>query len=147
MVPKDNLTSLGTAGFGAVAICSDFPCELGIEIKGALDETSSADMAQALTELAEAPLRSGQLFQDGQILNNVSLPSFPRFDMAMLVDWESAYGFRFPEPLGEIGCLRVVPLFATEADFVESHTDRHRGYRALRNRGMDETDPNRNAII
>lgn len=147
MNPKDNLTSLGTAGFGSEAICADFPCELGMEVKGSLDESSAGALAEALVELAEVPLESGHLFHDGQILTNVSLPVFPRFAMAMLIDWDSMDGFHFPEPLGEIGCLRVVPLFATEADFMESYPDRHRGYRALRFRGMDETDPDREATV
>lgn len=146
-VPKDNLTSLWTAGFGSKTICADFPCELGMEVKGALDEATAGELAEALVEIAEAPLENGNLFHNGQILTDASLPAFPRFTIAMLIDWESVYGFRFPEPLAEIGCLRVVPLFAKEAEFVESHTDRSRGYRSLRYKGMNETDPDREAVV
>jgi hypothetical protein len=145
--PAGNLTLLGTAGFGSRALCSDFPCELGIEVKGALDETSIGALAQALTDLASAPLETGRLFRDGQILTNVSLPVFPRFTMAMLIDWDSVYGFRFPEPITGIGLLRVVPLFAAEADYVELSADRRRGYRALVNRGMVPTDPDRGSSV
>lgn len=147
MVPKDNVTSLGTAGFGAAEICSDFPCEIGMEIQGELDDAACEAMARSLIDLANVPLQSGRLFQDGQVLSNVSLPIFSQFSMAMLVDWESVYGFRFPAPLSDVGCLRLVPLFETEADFVESQDDRHSAYRALRVRGMNEVDPDRTAVI
>ncbi|WP_436773484.1 hypothetical protein [Yinghuangia sp. YIM S09857] len=145
-VAEDNVTSLWTAGFGAVAVCSDFPCEIGMEIQGSLDDSTSQAMARALIDLAATPLQTGRLFRDGQIVTNVALPGFPRFGSAMLMDWESVYGFRFPEPLSDVGCLRVVPLFDTEADFVESHADRHSAYRALRFRGMNEMDPGRAAV-
>ncbi|MGW4357674.1 hypothetical protein ACWEKU_02730 [Streptomyces californicus] len=146
-VPEDNLTSLWTAGFGAETICSDFPCELGMEVKGSLNDHSAGALAESLIELAEVPLANGRLFHNGQILTNASLPVFPRFTTALLIDWESVYGFRFPEPLNEVGCLRVVPLFPSEAEFVEACTDPGRGYRSLRNRGLNETDPDREAVI
>ncbi|MFF2409152.1 hypothetical protein [Streptomyces sp. NPDC058092] len=145
--PADNLTLLGTAGFGSGELCTDFPCELGMEVNGELDETSVGALAEALTGLASVPLESGRLFNDGQILTNVSLPAFPRFTMAMLIDWDSVYGFRFPEPVTEVGLLRVVPLFATEAEYVESFADRRRGYRALINQGMVATDPDREPTV
>ncbi|MCI3227031.1 suppressor of fused domain protein [Streptomyces sp. NP-1717] len=147
IIPQGNLTLLATAGFGSQEICVDFPCELGIEIRGSLDECAAAALAEALVELAEVPLEGGHLFHDGQILTNVSLPVFLRFNTAMLVDWDSVDGFRFPQPLAEIGCLRVVPLFAEEMKFVESYADRHLAYRALRIRGMDETDPDRDSTV
>ncbi|MFE2086539.1 hypothetical protein [Streptomyces sp. NPDC057582] len=145
--PAGNLTFLGTAGFGSRELCTDFPCELGMEVRGPLDEASAGALAEALDDLASVPLESGRLFNDGQILTNVSLPVFPRFTMAMVIDWDSVYGFRFPEPVTEIGLLRVVPLFATEAEYVESFADRHRGYRALVNRGMVATDPDRESTV
>ncbi|MFD4949056.1 hypothetical protein ACFVYE_44910 [Streptomyces sp. NPDC058239] len=145
--PADNLTLLGTAGFGSVQLCADFSCELGMEVKGSLDEASVSALAEALADLASAPSESGRLFNDGQILTNVSLPVFPRFTMAMLIDWDSVYGFRFPEPVIEVGLLRVVPLFATEAEYVESFADRRRGYRALINQGMVPTDPDRDSTV
>ncbi|BFP53640.1 suppressor of fused domain protein [Streptomyces griseus] len=146
-VPKDNLTSLWTAGFGAEAICADFRCELGMEVKGSLDEPSAGALAEALVELAEVPLESGNLFRNGQILTNVAIPVFPRFTTALLIDWESVYGFRFPEPLTEVGCLRVVPIFSAEAEFVESCATPGEGYRSLRNQGLNETDPERDSAV
>lgn len=141
--PADNLTLLGTAGFGSEPLCADFPCELAMEVTGSPDEVSTVALAKALVDLASVPLQNGRRFHDGQILTNVALPLFPQFSMAMLMDWDSVYGFRFPEPVTEIGLLRVVPLFAVEADFVESSTDRHSGYRALISRGMIPADPDR----
>lgn len=67
--------------------------------------------------------------------------------MAMLIDWDSVYGFRFPAPATDVGLLRVVPLFASEAEFVESSPDRHGGYRALINRGMTPADPDREPTV
>jgi hypothetical protein len=145
--PTGNLTLLGTAGFGSQEICTDFPCELGMEVEGSLDEASADALAKALADLASTPLRSGRLFHEGQILTNVSLPVFSRFTVAILIDWDPVYGFRFPEPAKEIGFLRVVPLFATEAEHVESFVDRHEGYLSLVNRGMVETDPNREPTV
>ncbi|MEV1012121.1 hypothetical protein [Streptomyces sp. NPDC049881] len=145
-VPEDNLTSLWTAGFSAEAVCADYPCELGIEVKGPLDDLAAGALAEALVELADVPLTSGRPFRNGQILTNVSLPGFPRFTEALLIDWESVYGFCFPEPLTEVGCLRVVPLFSAEAEFVESSTDPGQGYRGLRYRGLNEADPDREAV-
>ncbi|NUW37000.1 suppressor of fused domain protein [Nonomuraea sp. SMC257] len=126
-----------------------FPVELAVMVH-LPDEAEQQDPdgdVTLLAGLASAPLENGRLFRYGQILTNVSLPVFPRFTMAMLVDWDSVYGFRFPEPAGEIGFLRVVPLFSTEAEYVESFADRHRGFRALVNRGMDPTDPGREPTV
>ncbi|WP_189546278.1 suppressor of fused domain protein [Streptomyces gelaticus] len=145
--PADDLTLLGTAGFGSEVLCADFPCELAMEVMGKLDEVSAMALAKALAELASVPLENGLPFRDGQILTNVSLPLFPRFSMVMLIDWDSVYGFRFPAPVTDVGLLRVVPLFAVEADFVESSTDRHGGYRALINRGMIPADPEREPAL
>ncbi|MFE7620150.1 hypothetical protein [Streptomyces sp. NPDC057496] len=145
--PEDNLTLLGTAGFGSEMLCADFPCELSMEVKGKLDEAAFRALAKALVELASVPLENGRPFHDGQILTNFSFPLFPRFPSAMLIDWDSVYGFRFPPPATEIGVLRVVPLFATEADFVERSPDRHSGYRALINRGMAPVDPDREPVV
>ncbi|MCG0288584.1 hypothetical protein [Streptomyces sp. PSAA01] len=145
--PAGNVTLLGTAGFGSEALCIDFPCEFCIEAKGFLDEASADALAAALTDLALVPLKSGRLFNYGQILTNVSLPAFPRFTMAILIDWDSVDGFRFPEPVSDIGLLRVIPLFATEADYVESFADRRKGYLALINRGMVATDPDREPTV
>jgi hypothetical protein len=141
--PADNLTMLGTAGFGSEPLCVDFPCELAMEVMGNLDDASVAALAEGLAHLASAPLESRLPFRDGEILTNVSLPLFPRFSMAMLIDWDSVYGFRFPVPVADVGLLRVVPLFVSEAGFVESSPDRHGGYRALINRGMTPADPDR----
>jgi hypothetical protein len=144
--PEGNLTLLGTAGFGAEAICADFPCELSIEVKGPLDGEASDALAEALVNLTSVPLESGRLFKDGQILTKVSLPCFSRFTMAMLVDRDPVYGFHFPEPFADIGSLRVVPLFVSEAEFVESFADRHEGFLALFNRGLAEADPDREPV-
>ncbi|MEU9564071.1 hypothetical protein AB0D16_18880 [Streptomyces sp. NPDC048161] len=147
LVPMDNLTMLGTAGFGSEPLCSDFPCELAMEVKGKPDEASVAALAEGLAHLASAPLESRLPFRNGEILTNVSLPLFPQFSTAMLIDWDSVYGFRFPAPAAEVGLLRVVPLFAIEADFVEAFLDRCGGYRALINRGMTPADPDRNPAV
>ncbi|MGW1411819.1 hypothetical protein [Streptomyces sp. NPDC002403] len=147
LVPTDNLTMLGTAGFGSEPFCADFPCELAMEITGVLDDASVAALAQGLAHLASASLENRRPFRDGEILTNLSLPLFPRFSMAMLIDWDSVYGFRFPAPATEVGLLRVVPLFALEADFVESFPDRHESYRALINRGMVPADPDRKPAV
>ncbi|MEV8333879.1 hypothetical protein [Streptomyces niveus] len=145
--PADDPTLLGTAGFSSEAVCADFPCELGIEAKGRLDEASAGEMARALVELGSVPLQNGRPYRDGQILTNTTLPFFSRFSMAMLIDWDSVYGFRFPEPVPETGLLRVVPLFPAEVEFVESSTDRRSGYRALINRGMRTPDPDRQPSV
>ncbi|MEV8288700.1 hypothetical protein [Streptomyces niveus] len=147
MDPADDLTLLGTAGFSSEEICTDFPCELGVEVKGRLDEAASGEMARALADLGSVPLENGRPYRDGQILTNVSLPFFSRFSMAMLIDWDSVYGFRFPDPVPEVGLLRVVPLFPAEAELVESSTDRRSGYRALINRGMRTPDPDRQSSV
>lgn len=146
-IPEHYVTEFATAGYGAADICADFPCEFSVAVRGPLDEPATAAMAQAIVHLAEAPLLNGRPFHDGQVLSNVSLPQFPRVDAAMIVDWDSVYGFRFGEPIEGVGLLRVVPLFPGEAEFVESQADRHRAYRALRIRGMDEADPHRNAVV
>ncbi|WP_147286103.1 hypothetical protein [Streptomyces corynorhini] len=145
--PADDLTLLGTAGFGSETLCADFPCELGMEVKGKPDETSIDALAKALADLASVPLENNRPFLNGQILMNFSIPLFPRFSMAMLVDWDSVYGFRFPEPAAGIGLLRVVPLFEAEAGLIESSADRQRGYRALINRGMVPADPDRESAV
>ncbi|MFG3244820.1 MULTISPECIES: hypothetical protein [unclassified Streptomyces] len=147
LVPTDNLTMLGTAGFGSEPLCADFPCELAMEIKGEPDGASIAALAEGLAHLASAPLESRLPFRNGEILTNVSLPLFPQFSTAVLIDWDSVYGFRFPAPVAEVGLLRIVPLFAIEADFVESSLDRCRGYRALINRGMNPADPHRKPTV
>lgn len=145
--PSGNLTLLGTAGLASAALCADYPCEFGIEIRGSLDTDSADTLAESLVHLTSAPLATGQPFRDGQILTNVSLPSFPRFTMAMLIDWDAVDGFRFPKPSSNIGLLRILPLFETEADYVESFTDRRRGYLSLINQGLIATDPERDSIL
>lgn len=147
MDPVTNLGLLGTAGFSSAKICADFPCELGIALKGPLGEASVDSLAEALVELASVPLKTGRLFNDGQILENISLPGFPRFTMALLVDWDPMDGFRFLAPHAGTAFLRVVPLFPAEADFVESRTDRKKGYCALVNRGMVDQDPDRGPVV
>ncbi len=67
--------------------------------------------------------------------------------MAMLVDWDAVYGLRFPEPLNEVGILRIVPMFPSEVEFVESCANHKEGYLTLVNRGMVETDPGREPIV
>lgn len=143
----DDPTVLGTAGFSSESICADFPCELGMEINGRLDEAAGGEMATALTDLGSLPLENGRPYRDGQILTNVSLPHFSRFSMAMLIDWDSVYGFRFPQPVPDVGLLRVVPLFPAEVESVESSADRRSGYRALINRGMRTPDPDREPSV
>ncbi|MFC9066886.1 MULTISPECIES: suppressor of fused domain protein [Streptomyces] len=145
--PDGNVTLIGTAGFGAESLCVDQPSELGVEIKGALDEHAVDSFAAALVELASAPVRTGRLFSDGQVLSGLTLPRFSRFTMALLVDWDSVYGFRFPEPASAVGLLRIVPLFPEEVDFVENFEDRHDAYRALIYRGLDATDPERAPVV
>ncbi|MFD6335304.1 hypothetical protein ACFWGI_37780 [Streptomyces niveus] len=140
-------TLLGTAGFSSESVCADFPCELGMEIKGRLDEAASGEIATALTDLGSLPLENDRPYHDGQILTNVSLPPFPRFSMAMLIDWDSVYGFRFPQLEPAVGLLRVVPLFPAEAELVESYDDRRSGYRDLINRGMRTPDPDRKPCV
>ncbi|MFF2376524.1 hypothetical protein ACFVUW_19300 [Streptomyces xiamenensis] len=145
--PAGNVTLMGTAGFGSLELCVDFPCELGIEVRGVIGEDSVVRLAKALIDLAMLSLGNGKPFDDGQIISNLSLPVFSRFASAMLVDWDPVYGFRFPEPLPEIGLLRVVPLFPEEVAYLESSVDRRAAYRDLVNRGMDDMDPGRGPSV
>ena len=145
--PEGNLTLLGTAGFGAKPVCRDFPCELGIEVVGPLGDSDADALAEALVDLGVVPLENGRPFVDGQLLENVTLPVFPRFTTAMLVDRDPVDGFRFPPPLGEVAFLRLVPLFGAEAELVASYQDRHEAFLDLINRGMAEADPDREPVV
>ena len=145
--PEGNLTLLGTAGLGPAMICRDLQCELGIEIQGGLSEDAIEENAVALMGLASVPLETGNRFEMNQVLNNFSFPAFPRFEFAMLLDWDPVDGFRFPAPCHEIGMLRVLPLHRAEVEFVESFADRNEGYLSLFNRGLQEADPDRGPVI
>lgn len=141
--PEIYATNFFTAGFGAVEICEDRSCELTMKAMGELDAPSMDAIARALVDLAAVPLRTGRLFREGEILTNLSLPHFPRFDRATLLDWDVSYGFRFPDPCTAIGLLRVIPLFASEADFLESSTSLQDGYLDLYASGLNPGDPDR----
>jgi hypothetical protein len=145
--PEANLTFLGTAGFGAMSICRGLRCEIGIEISGVLDDDAVEENAGALLDLASAPLETGRLFQVNQMLSNFAFPAFPRFDHAMLLDWDPIDGFRFPPPCQEIGLLRVLPLHLAEVRLVETYADRNEGYLYLFNQGLQEADPNRDSVV
>lgn len=144
--PISNLTLLGTAGFGAAEICLGHGCELCIEVQGMLDEDAIEANAVALVSLASVPLETGRKFEENQILTNISLPAFPRFRSAMLLDWDPIDGFRFPPPCEEIGLLKALPLHPSEVEHVESFADRTEAYLSLFNRGMNEGDPARQPV-
>lgn len=145
--PEGNLTLLGTAGLGSAMICRNLQCELGIEIQGALGQDAIEENVGALLDLASVPLETGNQFEVNQVLNNFWFPAFPRFEFAMLIDWDPIDGFRFPAPCQEIGMLRVLPLYRTEVEFVESFSDRNEGYLSLFNRGLREADSDRGPVI
>lgn len=145
--PEGNFTFLGTAGFGATMIYRDRRCELGIELQGSPAEAVVEEAARALVELGSAPFETGRPFEKDQILINFSFPTFPRFDVAILLDWDPVDGFRFPAPLHDVGLLRVLPLHKSEVDFVETFADRSEGCLSLFDRGLHVSDPDRNAVI
>jgi hypothetical protein len=141
--PIANATLIGTVGAAAAGVIRGMACELAFEVRGTLDGPAIRANAEALAFLARVPLRTGKMFVLHDLLSNLSLPAFPGFDTALLVDWDPVDGFRFLPPFQGIGLLRVLPLLPSEVDHVERFEDRGEGYLSLFNRGMDEVDPER----
>jgi len=145
--PELNLSMLGTAGFGDLEICQAISCELGLEITGAPAEADTDALAEALVELASAPLRTGRLFTVWQILTGVALPGFPRFSTAMLVPWHGVDTFDFAAPWDGVSLIRVHPLFPAEVERVESAADPEDGYLELVGLGLEPADPDREPVV
>ncbi len=127
-LPEDaeaSTSMLGTAGLSVVPLGKSFFAELGMEIKGSVPQTVRGDLAEALIDLASAPLKIARPFAVNQILTNVHLPLYDRFTMAILVDWDPVYGFKFPNLPRDVTLLRVVPLFESEAKYIEAAKDRY----------------------
>lgn len=140
-------TLLGTAGLSAYPVTDGFRAEFALEVKGTLDAAMWGDMAQAIVTVASAPLKTGRPFLLNQTLGDVRLPLFEKFCFGMLVDWEPTYGFQFrqlPEP---VTLLRIVPLFESEATWIEAQPDRNMGYLTLFNRGLVPEDYDRGAVF
>jgi hypothetical protein len=145
--PVANSTLIGTVGAAAAGMVRGVTCELAFEVRGTLDEPALQANGEALAFLATVPLRTGRAFALHDLLTNLSLPAFPGFDIALLVDWDPIDGFRFLPPFESIGLLRVLPLLPSEVNHVEQFKDRGEGYLSLFNRGMDEVDPGREPTI
>jgi hypothetical protein len=137
---EDDTTMIGTAGLCAVPIGEGVKAELAMEVKGALDKPAVAKLAEALIDIGLAPLKTGRRFAMDQILTNLTLPSFSRFHTALLIDWDPVNGFVFPQVREPVSLLRVVPLFEDEAREIEAAADRKAAYLALRNRGLEPED-------
>lgn len=141
----DGATFLCSAGLGAWPIGAGFRTELGIEIKDAVAPADRRKLAEAIVEIGTAPLQTGRPFIMGQTLGNVELPVFERCKFAMLMDWLATGGFAFPG-LPDLALLRIVPLFETEAAWVETQPDRRRAYLDLYNSGMEPEDFDRDPV-
>ncbi|MEU4560134.1 hypothetical protein AB0F72_17260 [Actinoplanes sp. NPDC023936] len=145
--PDEDTTLLWTAGLSAHPNFRDHPCELSISIAGRPDDAWPAAMAASLAELGSAPARTGEPYEAGQILTGVTLPGFSRFSSVMLLDWGVTYGVELSVPGRDMGLVRVIPLFPSEAAFIEGSSDRTRAYHSLRNRPMREADPDREPAV
>lgn len=145
--PVANVTLLGTLGASSAGVVQGLARELAFEVRGTLDEPAIRANAEALADLAEVPLRTGRAFAVRDLLTNLSLPAFPGFDTALLVDWDPVDGFTFLPPFENIGLLRVLPLLPSEVAHIEGFADRGEGYLSLVNRGMDEVDPTREPTL
>lgn len=145
--PVANVTLLATVGASSAGVVRGMARELALEVRGTLDEPAIRANAEALADLAAAPLHTGRLFVLNDLLTNLSLPAFPGFDAALLVDWDPIDGFTFLPPFQGIGLLRVLPLHPSEVAYVEGFADRGDGYLSLYNRGMDEVDPRREPTL
>jgi hypothetical protein len=144
--PEVNTTQLGTAGLSLASIAKGSKAELGFEVSGTLSKASILEVGKALVDLGLAPLTTGKLFETNQVLTNVSLPLFPRFTLALLIDWDPVYGFTFPGLEPPVSLLRVVPVFESEAKFFELSKDKRDAYAKLFNWGLKPEDPKREAV-
>ena len=139
-------TLLGTAGLSAFAVGDGFRAEIAMEVKGSVEPAVRRALADAIVTLAAAPLKTGRPFVMNQTLGNVRLPLFDKFGFAMLVDWDPTYGFVLPKLSGPVSLLRLVPLFESEAAYIEAQPDGRRGYLDLVNMGMDPEDYEREPV-
>jgi hypothetical protein len=148
-LPEDpeSTTQLGTAGLSVMAIGDDFRAEIGIEVKNGVKENERRLMADALVALGTAPLKTGRLFSPNQVVGNVQIPLFERFNLAILLDWDPVYGFTFPNLREPVTLLRLVPIFESEARFIESQPDRARAYVRLYGQGLVPEDYARQPVV
>lgn len=140
-------TLLATAGLSALPIAADFHAEIAMEIKGEVEAAARRALADALVTLAAAPLKTGRPFVLNQTLGNVRLPLFEKFNFGMLVDWDPVYGFLLPELPEPVTLLRLVPLFESEALYIEAQPDGNTGYLNLVNTGMVPEDYERKSVV
>ena len=144
--PEVNTTQLGTAGLSLASIGNGFSAEIGVELSGALTKDSILEVGKALVDLGLAPLATHKRFEVNQVLQNLALPRFPRFNLALLLDWDPVYGFTFPGLEPPVSLLRIVPVFESEARFFESAKDKREAYLKLYNWGLKPEDPSREAV-
>lgn len=140
-------TLLGTAGMSALPVGDGFRTEFALDVKDALDEAHWQELAEAVITIASAPLKTGRPFQMQQTLGQVRLPLFEKFGFGMLVDWDPVYGFEFPGLTEPIILLRIVPLFESEATWIEAQPDRNVAYLQLFNRGLLPEDYEREPVV
>jgi hypothetical protein len=140
-------TLLGTAGLSAFAVGDGFRAEFALDVKGALDQARWQELADAIVAIASAPLKTGRPFQMRQTLGQVRLPLFEKFGFGMLAEWDPVYGFEFPDLPEPVSLLRIVPLFESEATWIEAQADRHQGYIELVNRGLVPEDYDREPVL
>jgi hypothetical protein len=145
--PVANATMLGTVGASAAKVVGQTPGELAFEVRGTLDESALDANAEALLDLASAPIRTGRPYVLHDLLSDLALPAFPGLDTALLVDWDPVDGFRFLPPFQGVGLLRVLPLHPSEVEHVMGFADRGDGYLSLLSHGMDEADPTRRPAV
>jgi hypothetical protein len=139
-------TLLGTAGLSAFAVGDGFRAEIAMEVKASVDPAVRRELADAIVTLAAAPLKTGRPFVMNQTLGKVRLPLFDKLGFAMLVDWDPTYGFVLPKLPEPVTLLRLVPLFESEAAYIEAQPDGRRGYLDLVNMGMEPEDHEREPV-
>jgi hypothetical protein len=113
-------TIIGTAGMSFLPLpITNKRVEIGYEFEGGSTPSQREEWARQLAELATIPFRDKFALETPMILSDLKIPPFFNMTHVMVVPWDYEYAVLLPELPWQVEILRLVALFADEAQLVQ----------------------------